>query len=392
MLSPEFTRRWLLIGTSALVLATGLAGCGGKKIDEELLPTPLADLRDPIRVNRVWSAKVGGSGESLNLQLRPVSDGTLIYAAGHNGEVHAFDARSGQRRWSSQTKLPLAAGPGYGDERLAVGSNDGDLAVLNAADGTVLWQRNIGAEVLATPLIVGGLVVVRTVDGRLLAIDVEDSIERWVVKREVPALSLRGNAAPASSGTRVVAGFDDGSVLAAELRTGEILWDVSFLPEGGRTVIDRLADIDADIRVVGDDAYVLGYQTQLALLSVPTGQIVWTMEVSGHQRPGVDWSRIYITDDEGNVRSIDRSNGANRWVNQDLRRRKTTGAVTIGRHVVVGDLEGYLHWIDFETGLIVARERVGDTPISSSPAVLDDLVFVQTDSGSLHALRLRDES
>ncbi|MEM9385882.1 MAG: outer membrane protein assembly factor BamB [Pseudomonadota bacterium] len=392
MRSPEFATRWLAIAASALVLAMGLAGCGGNKINEDLLPTALVDLKDPLRVKRLWSAKVGGSGESLNLQLRPVSDGTLVYAAGHNGEVHAFDARNGERRWSSQTKLPLAAGPGYGDERLAVGSNDGDLAVLNATDGTVLWQRNIGAEVLATPLIVGGLVVVRTVDGRLLALDVEDSIERWVVKREVPALSLRGNAAPAASGTRVVAGFDDGSVLATELRTGEIIWDVSFLPEGGRTVIDRLADIDADIRVVGDDAYVLGYQSQLALLSVPTGQIAWTLEISGHQRPGLDWSRIYITDDEGNVRSVDRSNGANRWVNQDLRRRKTTGPVTSGRYVVVGDFEGYLHWIDYETGLIVARERLGDTPISASPTVLDELVFVQTDSGSLHALALRDES
>lgn len=373
---------------AALIVAT--AGCGGK-VDPELLPTPLVDVPNAIEVERVWSARVGGSGEELDLQLRPVSDGSLVYAAGHNGEVHAFDARTGERRWEVDLDLPLAAGPGYGNERLAVGSNDGDLAVIDAADGTVLWQKNIGAEVLATPLIVGGLVIVRTVDGRLLALDVEDSIERWTLRREVPSLSLRGTSAPAVTGSRVIAGFDDGSVVAVDLRTGDVIWDVSFVPESGRTVIDRLADVDADIRVVGDDIYVLGFQTQLGLLSATTGQVVWNQELSGYQRPGVDWSRIYVTDAQGNVRSIDRANGVSRWVNADLVRRRTTGAVPSGRRVVVGDLEGYLHWIDIETGLIVARERVDKAPISTAPAVLEDLVYAQSDAGQLLALRLREQ-
>jgi outer membrane protein assembly factor BamB len=383
--------RPLRIGLVLATLLLGLVGCGGKdKIDEELLPTPLEELIDPLPVKRLWSAKVGGSGENLDLQLRPSSDGTLVYAAAHGGQVVAVDAESGARVWQTDLKLPLAAGPGYGDERLAVGSNDGDLAVLAAEDGTVLWQKNLGAEVLATPLIVGGLVIVRTVDGRLIALDVEDSIERWSLRREVPTLSLRGNSAPAASADRVIAGFDDGTVIAVALRTGDVLWDVSFLPPGGRTVIDRLADIDADIRVVGDDVYVFGYQTQVALLSLTTGQIGWNLDLSGHQRPGLDWSRIYLTDFEGGIRSVDRTTGASRWVQQDLRNRGTTGPTAIGQHVVVGDFEGYLHWIDFETGLIRARARAGDGAITTSPLVLGDVVYAQSESGTLYAHRLRE--
>lgn len=375
---------------AALLAAALLGGCGGNEIDEDLLPTPLTDLIDPMDVERLWSVRIGGGGENLDLQLRPSTDGSRVFAAAHGGEVMAVDARTGERLWDTDLDLPLASGPGYGDERLAVGSNDGDLAVLSARDGTLLWQKNLGAEVLATPLIVGGLVVVRTVDGRLIALDVEDSIERWTVRREVPPLSLRGNAAPAYGDERVVAGFDDGTVMAVELRTGNVLWDVSFLPPGGRTVIDRLADIDADIRIVGDGVYVLGYHSKVAMLSLTTGQVVWDVDLSAYQRPGLDWSRIYITDYEGGIRCIDRSNGASRWVQQDLRNRGTTGPVSVGRHVVVGDFEGYLHWLDYESGLIEARTRAGSDGISAPPLVLEDIVYAQSEAGNLYAFRLEE--
>jgi outer membrane protein assembly factor BamB len=387
---PAAPGRWRGV-LSALMAGALLAACGGKKVDEDLLPTPLIPLDDPLPVERLWSHKIGGSGENLELQLRPSTDGTAVFAAAHGGEVVAVDARSGKPMWETKTKLPLSAGPGYGEERLAVGSSDGDLAVLDAVDGTLRWQKNIGAEVLATPLVVAGLVIVRTVDGRLSAYDVDDSIERWSISREVPRLSLRGNAAPAASRDMVVAGFDDGTVAAVNLRTGNLLWDAAFLPAGGRTVIDRLGDVDADVRIIGDEVYVLGYQTQLASLSLNSGQIIWSLEMSGHQRPGLDWSRLYVTDVEGNVRAIDRSAGGNRWVQQDLRRRGTTGPETSVGFAIVADYEGYVHWLDYDSGLIRARVRAASSRIGVPPLVLDTLVYVQTDNGQLFAYRLRDE-
>ena len=76
---------------------------------------------------------------------------------------------------------------------------------------------------------------------------------------------------------------------------------------------------------------------------------------------------------------------------QALRNRGTTGPVTVGRHVVVGDFEGYLHWLDFESGVIRARARAGDSAISAPPLVLEDLVYAQTENGTLFAFRLVEE-
>jgi outer membrane protein assembly factor BamB len=60
----------------------------------------------------------------------------------------------------------------------------------------------------------------------------------------------------------------------------------------------------------------------------------------------------------------------------------------LGNYVVLGDFEGYLHWIERATGEIVARNRVGSAPITKGLQVVNGLLYVQGDDGELAALRL----
>ena len=59
-----------------------------------------------------------------------------------------------------------------------------------------------------------------------------------------------------------------------------------------------------------------------------------------------------------------------------------------GRYVVVGDLEGWLHWLDSETGAFAARVRLGKEPIRARPVVEGEYLFAVDVEGSLHAYRL----
>ena len=55
--------------------------------------------------------------------------------------------------------------------------------------------------------------------------------------------------------------------------------------------------------------------------------------------------------------------------------------------LVVGDFEGYLHWLDKATGAIVARQKTDGERISNSAVAVNERVFVQTDSGKLLVFR-----
>jgi outer membrane protein assembly factor BamB len=56
--------------------------------------------------------------------------------------------------------------------------------------------------------------------------------------------------------------------------------------------------------------------------------------------------------------------------------------------VVVGDFEGYLHWLDKSDGSMVARTRVGSDPITTGVQVVNGILYVQGDGGKLAAVRL----
>jgi len=55
--------------------------------------------------------------------------------------------------------------------------------------------------------------------------------------------------------------------------------------------------------------------------------------------------------------------------------------------VAVADYQGYLHWLDKQTGELVARQRIAKFRVSNPPIAVKDTVVVLTDSGRLAAYR-----
>jgi outer membrane protein assembly factor BamB len=371
---------------AAFALALALAACAGRdKKEEEEQPAELQPVENTIEIREAWKAKLGEEAEMLRLGLAPVSDGTYIYAGARDGGVSAFDAQTGARRWRTERELPLAAGPGYGEQLLAIGSTDGTVTMLAAADGAVRWSKNLSAEVLARPVIGGGRVFVRTVDGHLRALDAASGNELWSLQREIPRLTLRGNSTPVIAGRTLIVSFDDGRVIAADRLSGDQVWEAVITPQHGRTEIERLADIDADLQLLGNELYVAGFQSRLAKLAADSGQEQWSFEVSSFEPPGVDWVHVYVTDAESEVLALDRATGAQLWRQKALRLRGLTGPTPQGTGVVVGDYEGYLHWLNGDDGSLVARVRADGGAIGHPPLVVGDMLYVQTDGGVLSA-------
>lgn len=373
----------LLAPLAALVL---LAACGDDKNIEP--PAELVDIKPQLDVRRDWSESLGGKSDRLRLALRPeVADGVL-YAGSHDGEVIAVNAESGKRLWRVNTKLPLSAGPGVGEGFVIFGSSDGDVVALDAATGAERWRHSVSSEVLARPLVTEGMALVRTVDGRLQALSLTDAAQRWVVQEAVPALSLRGTAPAVRSGETILAGFDNGKVLAVDVKNGETLWDTTVSPPQGRTELDRLVDLDAVVRIVGDDVFVVGFQGRAAMLALNSGQIWWAKELSSYRGFGMDDENLYVTNAEGGVVALRRRDGTVVWEQLTaLRLRGLTAPEVDGDALVVGDFEGYLHWLDKRTGALIARTKTGGDRITNAPVAAGGRVYVQTDGGSVLAFR-----
>ena len=372
-----------LLGLSVLI------GCAHKK-DTAEPPAQLTTIDQTLDVHKLWSGKVGKGSERLRLGLRPASDGTHVFAGGHNGEVTAFDAQTGRKAWSVKTDLVLAAGPAFGDGILVFGTSDGELVALDAASGEQRWLQTIGSEVVASPVIASGVVVLRTVDGRLRGFATATGNTMWSVTQNHPALTLRGNTAPRVAGTTVVSGFANVRVGAYDLRTGDAAWEVAVANPTGRSELERLVDVSAGIQVVGNDVYVVGYHGRAVGIDLATGVVLWQQDMSSYAGLTADFGNVYVTNDFDAVIALDRNGGAQVWRQEALRLRDLTAPTRYANTLVVGDYQGYLHWLDPANGKFIAREHATKARISAAPLVVGQNVYVQGDDGTVAAYTVRD--
>ena len=376
-------RPWLLL----LPVMAFAAGCSKEKDVEP--PAELVDFQETLRVERAWKVGMGGGEEALRLALSPAVEGTTVYLAGHDGEVAAVGLENGRQLWETRLKLGLSAGPGVGEGLVVVGTPEGDLIALDAAAGTERWRVRLNGEILARPAVGRGTVVVHTVDGTVHGLKAADGTPAWSYEQQVPRLSLRGSAPPVIDGDAVLCAFDNGRVSALGLAEGDLLWSATVSPPRGRTELERLVDIDSAVQPAGEDVFVVGYQGRVAMLARSSGQIWWARDLSSYRGLALDDTSAFISTADSAVVSVSRRDGTEQWRQDAMRLRGLSGPAVDGEAVVVGDFEGYLHWLDRGTGQLLARTRAGSDRISNAPVAVDGLVLVQDDGGTVSAYRTR---
>jgi outer membrane protein assembly factor BamB len=325
------------------------------------------------------------------LGLRPASDGARIYAGANGGEAAAFDAETGREQWSVKTRLALAAGPGVGEGLVVFGTSDGELLALDAGTGEERWRQQIGSEVIAPPAVAPNVVVVRTVDGRLRGFSALNGNTLWTVEQTLPALTLRGNTAPRIAGAMVVTGFNNGRVGAYEVASGDVFWELAVANPTGRSDLERLVDVSTGLQVVGNEVYVVGYQGRAVGIDLNTGLVLWQQDMSSYAGLGADFNNVYVTNDVGGVVALDRRAGTQVWRQDALRLRDVTAPARYANTIVVGDFEGFLHWLDPNDGRFIARERASSERITSAPLVVGETLFVQGEDGTIAGYRVVQE-
>lgn len=391
--TSHFPRFALLL---AAVMAT--AGCstikgwfGGddekKKASE---PAELTEFTATASVSRLWSAKAGKGERRIGARQGPAIADGRVYAAAVEGGVRAFDLQSGAVAWHYASELPLSGGPGAGDGLVAVGSLEGDVIALDAASGTEKWKAKVGNEVIAAPAIGQGMVVVHSNDGRVTAFDAATGEQRWFWTHEQPTLTVRGIASVTLGPGYVFVGNDDGTVTALSLADGRPLWDAQVAAPDGRTELDRMADVDGGPILDGAVLYATSYKGKTVAIEGPSGRVLWSSDSGGPGRVGVGSDRLAVSDRNGVVWGLDKTTGGGMWQQGALARRNLTSATVQGNYAVVGDYDGYLHWLRLEDGALAARIRAGGETLRSAPEVSPDGVLVVQDvEGELSAYRVQ---
>ena len=336
-----------------------IVGCSSSP-SPVLPPVALTPIENPLAIERVWRLKAGEGVSEYYLKLRPVFKADSGYLVDYKGNLVSFKLKTGRINWQKALSVPAAGGLTLNNGKLFFGTSKGEVIALDSKDGSLLWRSQLSSEILARVAVKDDMLVAKTIDGRVYGLDKTSGKRRWIFDRTVPRLTLRGSSTPIIVNDIVITASDSGKLVALTLATGKLLWETTISIPQGRSQLERIIDLDIDPFIVDDVIYIAGYQGRIAAVKLGSGQLIWSRDFSTWSGLYVDAYRVYVTDAEGRVWALNRYNGATLWRQDKLLRRQLTAPQTYDNYIVLGDYDGYLHWLNREDGKIAGRKRIDE--------------------------------
>jgi outer membrane protein assembly factor BamB len=339
-----------------------------------------------IQGKLLWKTSLSAS---LDFDFTPaVADG-FVYAASLKGVIVKINANTGQIAWRINTGEDLTGGVGVADGKLLVGSEKGYLIAYDL-NGKPLWKTKLSSQVLSVPMLDANIAVVRCGDSRIYGVQLNDGSKKWVYERSNPTLTIRSSAGVAVGDGFAYAGFAGGKMVAIRVEDGKLVWEVSVAQPKGTTEIERIADITSSPVIDGPLVYAVAYQGKVAAVERGSGRVIWNRDISSYTGLDADGGKVFIAHANSAIYALDYASGKTFWRQADLKQRRITAPLPLDSAVVVGDVEGYLHFLSREDGSFLGRMETSSGAVMPKMTSLGkNSLVAQNRNGDVYAVSIK---
>jgi outer membrane protein assembly factor BamB len=367
--------RWIL----GLLAAVMLTACGSPKPKPAQIPPIKADK--PIQA--LWQFKMGDD-ISFVQSLQVVQERLALTS--DNGKIAVVNVRNGQTEWRFELKTALSTGAGFDGEHVAAVTLNNELVVLKA--GKVLWRSRLTSQSYTQPLVAGERVFILMADRSILAFDLASGQRLWSQQRPGEPLVLKQNGVLMPFQNTLLVGLG-GRLTALNPDNGQVKWDVAVANPRGINDLERLVDLVAKPSRVLNSVCVRAFQSQVGCVDALRGSIVWTRSSVGSQGLDGNDKLLIGTESNGMVQAWSRITGDRVWDTDRLKYRDLTGPLLTSKGIVIGDSGGWLYLLSVADGSLINRVQTSSDGLASTPTALAEGGFaVLTRDGLLQAYQL----
>lgn len=354
-------------------------------------------------LGQAWAVSIGEGGNlRARLAAAPVVGDGRVYTIDTQATVRAFDAQTGSTIWSTQfgtekgNKASLfGGGVAFDNGRIYATNGLGYVAALDARNGGIVWQVHPTGPLRGSPTVVGDTLYVISQDNQIYSLKTADGATNWSQAAALEIAGVFGTASPAVAQGTVIAGFSSGELNAYRYENGRLVWQDQLARTTIRTSVASISDVDADPVIDGGQVLAVGQGGRMVSLELISGQRQWELNIAGISTPWVIGEWVYVVTDEGKLICAARASGKVRWIAQlpAFRNEKKkagpisySGPVLAGGRLIVASSEGTLINVDPANGSFQSQTNI-KAPISLSPVVANQTLYILDDEGRLRAFR-----
>lgn len=355
-------------------------------------------------VSRVWTVTIPAGSNRQRLAASPVIGDGKLYAVDVDGALHAFDANSGSSLWTVPVAKELKSkaarfggGATYDNGRVYATSGLGDIVAFDAKTGSEVWRSKPGPPLRGSPTVVGDQLYILSQDNQLYALSTANGQQVWSASGSLETQGVFGVAAPAVAHQTVVAGFSSGELNAYRVENGRAIWGDALSRTSISTSVSSLADIDADPVIDDTNVYALGQGGRLIAANLATGQRLWEQNFAGISTPWLAGEWLFVVTDESKLYCLQRSTGKIRWISQlrafqvEKKKKKKNpltwyGPVLAGNRLVLVNSLGDMVFASPSDGK-VGQTIPGKDGFGLGPVVANNTLYVLDGRGRISAYR-----
>ncbi len=312
------------LGVFFIPLILGLAGCSNSTVQsmgwsgvmpdsEGVYLASLKGILNGANGTQLWEIPIESTNNSGNflgcstatasvaIYGTPAIDEDIIYLAGYNGVIYAYDKNtrlSKSKILDENDQQSIVGSPVIHQGILYVTSTNGKVYALETPSLDKLWEFTSGDKIWTTPVVQGQTIFVGSFDKKLYALDITTGEEKW-------SFATKGAivASPIIDGNTVIVASFDRHIYALDIEKGNLLWTYP----GSETVPNTPQKWFWASPVIYDNhIYAPNMDGNVYVIDIQDGSLITTFELDSgiSSSPVVVKDKIIIATEKGTIYSL----------------------------------------------------------------------------------------
>ena len=324
-------------------------------------------------VSNLWTFNFGSP-----IFSSPAISGDYIYLSSNKGQLKSIDMEECSENWHIDLKSNTNASPIVNNKTLYIGGED-YFTAINIENHQKIWEYSSSSPISSTAYMYNNVVYVGCDDGHLYGFDNQTGKITFNVN-----LDGKLQSSPIVINNTAFIGSSNGKLYAVDINSKNISWEYTT----GDSIYSSPSYGDGKIFIGSDDG-------NLYAINESNGSLVWKVDLNNKVKssPTVDEydNNVFIGSDEGNLTCLDIRDGACKWSHSVGGKIQSTPAIK-EKLITFGSNNGNVYVLNKFTGLEEFNYNPGtilfNSPITSSPVINGNSLFVAGNDGYLYSLNI----